>query len=98
MAISPEEVRKMASLARLRLAPDEEERAAADLTRILDWVERLRAVDTEGVAPLAHVHDAVCPVREDAATGPLPVARATECAPETEGGAFVVPPVLGDGG
>lgn len=45
-------VAKMATLSRMRLAPDEQARMTGELKQILDWVEQLNEVNTEGVEPM----------------------------------------------
>ena len=54
MALSPDEVAKVALLARLRLAPGELETYTGQLNIIVDYVSALKELDTEGVEPLAH--------------------------------------------
>ena len=55
MAVSIEDVRRVAALARLELTPDEQERLTTELSSILDYMEKLNELDTEGVEPTAHV-------------------------------------------
>ncbi len=59
MAVDEKTVVRVARLARLELAPDEAPAIAAELNAILGWVDQLRSVDTEGVAPM----DRVMPIR-----------------------------------
>ena len=54
MAISREEVQRVAALAQLALTRDEEERMAAELGAILEYIEMLRAVPTDGVEETTH--------------------------------------------
>jgi aspartyl-tRNA(Asn)/glutamyl-tRNA(Gln) amidotransferase subunit C len=63
--ITREEVRRVAELARLRLAPEEETRLTADLDHILEAFARLATVDTTAVEPTAHVEDFGPFLRED---------------------------------
>ena len=65
MAITRDEVRRVAALARLRLEPDEEERLTADLDHILEAFVRLQALDTSDVPPTAHVDDFGAELRAD---------------------------------
>ncbi|MBT3345784.1 MAG: Asp-tRNA(Asn)/Glu-tRNA(Gln) amidotransferase subunit GatC [Gemmatimonadetes bacterium] len=55
MAVTIEDVRRVAALARLELSPGEEERLTIELSRILDYMEKLNELDTEGVEPTAHI-------------------------------------------
>ena len=58
MAIDRAQVRHVARLARLALSPEEEERFAAQLAHVLEYIERLQAVDVSGVEPLGFAGDA----------------------------------------
>ena len=68
MSLSPEEVRKIAHLARLDVGDDDVESYAGELSRILELVDRMNAVDTSGVGPMAHPQHAVQRLRPDAVT------------------------------
>ncbi len=57
-------------------------------------MERLESLDTEGVEPLAHVHDVSCPMRDDDARPSLTPAAALKNAPATEGTSIVVPKII----
>ena len=92
--ISREEVARIAHLARLSLSDDEAGAMAADLDTILGYVEKLRALDTEGVPPTAHVLPVATPFRPDEPRPSLPPEVAVRNAPDSKGGAFVVPPVI----
>ncbi|NMC20088.1 MAG: aspartyl/glutamyl-tRNA amidotransferase subunit C, partial [Thermogutta sp.] len=52
MAVSEQEIRKVALLARLELTPEETRLMASQLSRVLEYMELLGGVDTEGVEPL----------------------------------------------
>lgn len=85
MALSPDDVRHVAKLARLTLTPEEVERFTKDLTGIFDLIETLSSVDTANVEPTAQVtglrnvrrEDSIrrSPAAPDAllATSPLPI-------------------------
>ena len=94
--IDRSEVERVAALARLELAPGEADAMAGHLERILEYVETLRAVDTEGVEATAHVLPLETPLRSDAETASLDPEGALANAPEREGFAFAVPKVLGE--
>jgi len=95
--LSPDQIDRVAALAHLTLAPGQRERLAADLERILDYVDQLTAVPTDGVAATAHVHDVPRPWRPDEVHPSLPVAEALANAPDGEvrTGVFRVPRVVG---
>jgi len=94
MALSREDVRHVARLARLRFSDDEEERMAEELGQILDYVEKLDELDTSGVPPMSHVLDVTNVYREDKIEARTDQEHALEPAPETEGGYFQVPAVI----
>ena len=92
--LTKEEVAEIAFLARLRLGEDEAERLRGELSKILDYVEELRALDTAGVEPMTHAVPMDCPLREDVVTPSLSADEALAEAPEREDDYFVVPRVV----
>ncbi len=94
MSLEKQDVEKIAHLARLAI----EERAipgyVKDLSGILDLVDQMSAVDTAGVEPLAHPHEATQRLREDRVTEENQRERLQQNAPQTEGGLFLVPRVI----
>ena len=94
MAITREEVQKVAALARLQLEPDEEARLTADLDHILDAFARLRTVDTSGVEPTAHVEDFGALLRKDEVANPPAGEELLAGAPAREGRLFRVPKII----
>jgi aspartyl-tRNA(Asn)/glutamyl-tRNA(Gln) amidotransferase subunit C len=94
VAITREEVKRVAALARLRLAPDEEARLTADLDHILDAFERLKSVDTSGVDPTAHVEVVGAPLREDQVANPPADDALLANAPARDGRFFRVPKII----
>jgi aspartyl-tRNA(Asn)/glutamyl-tRNA(Gln) amidotransferase subunit C len=94
MSLSLDEVRWIAHLARLELTPAELETMTRDLSGIVDYVNQLQQVDTNGVEPLAHALDVQNVVREDEAAPSLPVDAALANAPDRRGDFFAVPAVL----
>jgi aspartyl-tRNA(Asn)/glutamyl-tRNA(Gln) amidotransferase subunit C len=96
-ALAPEEVERIARLARLSLSSDERDLFARQLTGILQYAEQLREVDTSGVAPTSHPLALTSPLREDEPRPSLPRADALRAAPDTDpaAGLFKVPRVLG---
>jgi aspartyl-tRNA(Asn)/glutamyl-tRNA(Gln) amidotransferase subunit C len=91
MAITRETVLHVARLARLDLSEDEVERMKQDLSRILEHVEELSALDTSGVPETAHVAVESAPLRPDLRKPSLPNELALQNAPRSSGGAFAVP-------
>jgi aspartyl-tRNA(Asn)/glutamyl-tRNA(Gln) amidotransferase subunit C len=68
MALTREDVQRVAILARLRLTPAEEERLTEQLDSILRYMEKLNQLDTSGVEPFTHAVDLVNALREDKVT------------------------------
>jgi len=96
MALSLDEVRRIAQLARLRLGPEEERQFAEQLSAILDHVAELSTLDVTGVEPMTHAlaaGDAV-PLREDAVLPSLAPDVALGNAPAREGTCFKVPRII----
>ena len=78
----------------LRLGEDEAERLRGELSKILDYVEELRALDTGGVEPMTHAVPMDCPLRQDGVAPSLSADEALAEAPEREDDYFVVPRVV----
>lgn len=87
-------VEKIARLARIRLADKRKEPIAQDLNRILNWIEELSEVDTDGVAPLASVTGHSLPLRRDEISDGDVADKVLSNAPEEASGFFVVPKVV----
>lgn len=94
MSLNSEEVGRIARLARIELSPDEIGPTGDQLNGILSFIEQLQAVDTSGVAPMAHAMDIVQRLRTDAVTEPDRREAFQAIAPETEAGLYLVPKVI----
>ncbi|MBV9790817.1 MAG: Asp-tRNA(Asn)/Glu-tRNA(Gln) amidotransferase subunit GatC [Chloroflexi bacterium] len=94
MALTMEDVRKVALLARLRLSDDELAVMQQQLSSILGYVDMLQEVDVTGVPTTAQVTDVVNIVRPDEVRPSLPVEAALENAPDQAEGYFRVKPVF----
>ena len=91
MKIDLETVRRIAYLARLEFSEAEEQEMIKSLSEILDWMEKLREVDTDGVEPLTHMSDRENALREDVAELTLSHKDALENAPAKDSDYFRVP-------
>lgn len=89
--IDREQVLHVARLARLALDDDDVERMAGELSSILEHVERISALDLEGVEPTTHVVALENVLRADEPRASLPREQALEPAPDPDAGAFRVP-------
>ncbi len=94
MSLTAEQVRWVAHLGRLELGEAELATMTSQLRAILDYVNQLQQLDTEGVEPLAHPLDIGNVFREDEPTPSLVVAEALANAPDRRGDFFGVPAVL----
>jgi aspartyl-tRNA(Asn)/glutamyl-tRNA(Gln) amidotransferase subunit C len=94
MELSPEEVSKVALLARLRLSPEELATFTGQLNSIVDFVTQLQSLDTAGVEPLAHGVEVRNVFRPDVRGESLPREDALANAPKRNAENFLVPAVL----
>lgn len=101
MAISQQDVARIARLARIELSPDETSRAQTDLDGMLALIETLQAVDTTGIEPMAHPlaahQDIALRLRADAADSSGTIAQREALmanSPAEEEGLFLVPTVI----
>lgn len=94
MALSRDDVAKVAILARLRLNADELDRFTGQLNGIVDFVAQLQELDTENVEPLAHGVEVRNVFREDVRGPSLDRELALSNAPKRNNESFLVPAVL----
>ena len=94
MAIPPEEVRRIAALARLRLADDEVALYGSQFARILELVAEVSALDTSQTPATASVLGLSNVMREDVPQSFPEPERLTAMAPESEDGFYKVPKVI----
>jgi len=96
--VTVEDVKRVAELAHLELAPEETAGMLRDLNAILDYVAELNELDTTGIVPLAQVGElegnANPQPRPDRLAPSLPRAAVMPQAPETDGAFFKVPKVI----
>ncbi|MBI5172988.1 MAG: Asp-tRNA(Asn)/Glu-tRNA(Gln) amidotransferase subunit GatC [Candidatus Obscuribacter sp.] len=91
--ISIKDVQHVAKLARLSLTEDESRQYAEQLSRIIDYFDELKSVDTEGVEPMSHPIAAVNVLREDEVCPSLPREVLMANAPLRDGNFFRVPKI-----
>ena len=94
MALDKATVARIATLARIRVAEDELEPLAAELSGILGWIEQLMAVDTENVPPMTSVAEMTLPMRDDKVTDGNDRDAVLGNAPRAARGFFAVPKVV----
>ena len=102
MSLTSSDISRIANLARLDLAPDESQRMLTQINGFFDIVDKMRAVDTTGIVPLAHPFDAyhraqsdmALRLRDDVASEPNQRDANQRSAPAIERGLFLVPKVI----
>ncbi len=94
MSLGREDVRKIAFLARIRIADEELDTLAGELNNIIGWVEQLGEVDTKGVEPMTSVADMTLSRRADAVTDGNVTEKVLANAPDREGDFYAVPKVV----
>ena len=98
MSLSPDDVARLARLARIAVSPAESAEVVARLNAVLGLVEEMRAVDTAGVEPMAHALDAHLAqgqrLREAAPSEPDQRSLYQSVAPAVEQGLYLVPKVI----
>jgi aspartyl-tRNA(Asn)/glutamyl-tRNA(Gln) amidotransferase subunit C len=94
MTLSAADIQRLAHLARVEIDAAEVEAVRAKLGAIFAMIDRLQAVDTTGVVPMAHAQDVTLPLREDRATEPDARALLQSVAPAVEDGLYLVPKVI----
>ncbi|MCK1201818.1 Asp-tRNA(Asn)/Glu-tRNA(Gln) amidotransferase subunit GatC [Streptococcus uberis] len=98
MKISEEEVRHVATLSKLAFSEEETSQFATTLTKIVDMVELLNEVDTEGVAITTTMADRKNVMRPDLAQAGTDREDLFKNVPEKENNFIKVPAILEDGG
>jgi len=88
------DVKYVAHLARIQLAPDEEQKLGAQLGNILGFMEKLKALDVSAVEPTAHAVPTVNVTRSDEVRPSLPHDAALRNAPAQANGLFMVPKIV----
>ena len=98
MALTSQDIARVANLARLELRPDETEHTLRQLNGFFALVAQMEAVNTDGVEPLAHpaavLGEVALRLREDIASEPNQREASQASAPAVERGLFLVPKVL----
>lgn len=94
MALTTEDVTRLARLARLRVSDEERMAVQGQLNGILGLIEAMRAVDTEGVEPMAHPQDVSLRLRADVVTETDHRDAFQAVAPQVEAGLYLVPKVI----
>ncbi|MGN6212322.1 Asp-tRNA(Asn)/Glu-tRNA(Gln) amidotransferase subunit GatC [Parafilimonas sp.] len=94
MEVTSEMIDRLAVLAKLKFSEEEKKELNADLERMIEFVEKLKEVDTTGIEPLLHITDAVNVLREDEVKQTITRQEALLNAPLTDGSFIKVPKVI----
>ena len=94
MTLDSQAVAKIARLARIAVSEDEKAHFAKEISGILQWVEQLSEVNTDGVPLMTSVSQVKLPLRKDIVTDGKQVDAIIKNAPDSDYGCFVVPKVM----
>jgi len=98
MSLTPDQLQRIALLARIAVSPEEARGVTDRLNQVLGLIDQLQAVDTRGIEPMSHALDAQLAVqqrlRPDAVTEPDRRAEYQAVAPAVEGGLYLVAKVI----
>ena len=94
MSLSLQDVQRIAHLARIRVNQPEAAAYQAQLNGIFGLIEEMQAVDTSGVAPMAHAQDLSQRLRADVVSETDRRAAFQAVAPQVENGLYLVPKVI----
>ncbi len=94
MALTTDQVARIAHLARLQLPSDENTRVTDSLNNILGLIDQLQAANTQGIEPMAHPLDATQPLRADRVSEVNQREAFQRIAPAVQDGCYLVPRVV----
>ena len=94
MEITDEIVNRIATLSKLEFQGEAREKIKADMNKMLQFCEKLNAIDTEGVKPLIHMSDEVNVLREDVVVQEITQVEALKNAPKKDSYYFKVLKVI----
>ena len=94
MALSLDDIQRIAHLARIEITPAEATAVGTKLDGIFELIGRMRAVDTTGIVPMSHAQDLMLPLREDRVTETDRHEDYQRLAPAVQDGLYLVPKVI----
>jgi len=94
MALTLDDVKRIAHLARIEVEPHEAEQVLGQLTGIFRLIEEMQAVNTDGVEPMSHAQDVMLRLRDDVVTETDQHKLFQTIAPQVEGDLYLVPKVI----
>jgi aspartyl-tRNA(Asn)/glutamyl-tRNA(Gln) amidotransferase subunit C len=94
MSLTPDQLQRIALLARIDVAPEEARGVTERLNRVLGLIDQLQSVDTQGIEPMSHALDLVQRLRPDEVTETDRRDDFQKVAPAVEQGLYLVPKVI----
>ena len=94
MSLTPDQLQRIALLARIDVSAEEAQGVAERLNRVLGMIDQLQSVDTQGIEPMSHALDLVQRLRPDAVTETDRRDDYQKGAPAVEQGLYLVPKVI----
>jgi aspartyl-tRNA(Asn)/glutamyl-tRNA(Gln) amidotransferase subunit C len=94
MALSLEDIHRIAHLARIEIDAHAAAEVHAKLTAIFGLINELQAIDTTGIVPMSHAQDVALPLREDRVAETDRHAQYQSVAPAVDDGLYLVPKVI----
>ena len=94
MQITKKEIEHVAKLARISFSEEEKEKFTNEFSGILEFVDKLNEINTDGIEPTAHVLPVQNVFREDIIEQSMDRDKALQNAPSKEAGCFSVPKVV----
>ncbi|GAB3010073.1 Asp-tRNA(Asn)/Glu-tRNA(Gln) amidotransferase subunit GatC [Niabella terrae] len=94
MEVNDALVDKLAHLSKLSFSENEKDQIAADLKKMIGFVEKLNELELEAVAPLMHMSEEINVLREDTVQGSISREAGLKNAPATDGQFILVPKVI----
>lgn len=94
MTLTPDDVARIAQLARIEISPQEAADVHAKLDAIFAMINELASVDTTGIEPMSHAQDMTMRLRDDQVTETDQHAKFQQLAPALEDGLYLVPRVV----
>lgn len=94
MSLTPDDVKRIARLARIEIDDAQAQATQVQLNNIFGLIATMQAVDTQGIAPMAHAQEVTQRLRDDAVTETDRHAAFQAIAPAVENGLYLVPKVI----
>ena len=94
MTLAIDDIHRIADLAHIEISPEQAQRMQGELNNIFQMIERIQAVDTDGIEPMPHPHDGYQRLRDDVIREVNDRENNMKNAPEQAEGHFLVPQVI----